>query len=143
MSGVKIRTRIYIFYSILIPFSILAWIFATIAILWSVLQISSCTEGDCSNLVRSAVLNLILSGFVVGFGVITYPFIWYMVRTVTRNTTQEYRDGIRSKVRSYEDRDTLLPSYTTATGMRNDNIRISDRSLRDASMLADGYSQRD
>ena len=147
MSGKTIRTKIYIFYLILIPFSILAWVFVMIAIAWSTAQIYSCTGGDCINLVRTAILNLILSGFVIGCGVIVYPFIWYMVRTVTRNALQGYRDvdrvNSRIRVRSSEIRDSLLPSYTTATGMRNDNIEISYRSLRDASLLADGYSVRD
>ena len=40
------------------------------------------------NLVRIAILNLILSAFVVGCGVVTHPFIWYMVRSVTRIVKQ-------------------------------------------------------
>ena len=124
MSGVTVRTRIYIFYSILIPFSILACVFLIIAIPWSIALINSCTDGDCVNLVRIAILNLILSAFVVGCGVVTHPFIWYMVRSVTRNRLHEYIQGESVDTRS-----------------RDRSIR--DRSLQDASLLADGYSLRD
>ena len=151
MVKISIRTKIHIFYCFIFPLTIVGWVVLILSLSWSITQLtthSSCITDDstehvrgyCQQLITGAMFNITLSVLSIGYCVVSYPFIWYLINVVTTSGILTRDIGYREPAEpSY--RESLLPSYATAT-MTRDRVEMSRSMLQDESMVADGYSMR-
>ena len=159
--SIHIKRRIY--YCLVIPITIIGWIVLVLSLSWSITQLQSrhsCKnkgespieyeEDNCQKLIIGAVFNILLSVIIIGYCIVSFPFIWYLLRVVqtssvlsSDNSYTAYREPVnRNLGTEYRYRESFLPSYRTATMTREDTTDINSNLLIDESMVADGYSTR-